>query len=500
MSSIRLCTHNLDALDDRVDKPGYDRSAVTVGIVHFGVGGFHRSHQAMYVDRLMNEGVGLDWGICGVGVMPSDAAMKQALAAQDHLYTLVTRDGKGRHTARVIGSIVDYLYAPDEPEKVLAVLTDPQTRIVSLTVTEGGYNIDAVTGEFDTTNEEVVADARATDTPRTMFGFVVEALHRRRSAGVAPFTVMSCDNIEGNGNVARSSIIMFARLRDAELAEWIDTNVAFPNSMVDRITPVTVEADIAELRDEFGIEDRWPVVCEPFTQWVLEDSFGAGRPPFERGGVQLTDDVAPYELMKLRLLNAGHQALAYAGHLAGYVYAHDAAADPVFIDFLLGYWNEEARPTLDPVPGVNLDDYVQTLLERFTNPAIKDTIARLCASSSDRIPKWVLPVIRANLAAGRPCERGIAIVASWARYAEGVDERGLPIDVQDGLHDELLALAALQRTDPLAFVRNTRLFGDLAEQPGFTTVYQRCLDSLHAVGARQTLLDLNTALDSEHSS
>lgn len=302
----------------------------------------------MYIDRLMNNGSALDWGICGIGLMPADLAMHQALSAQDGLYTLLTKEGGGRTEARVIGSIVRHLYAPADPEAVLDVLSDPRTRIVSLTVTEGGYNIDPVTGEFDKDNAAVRADLAPGATPSTSFGYIVEALRRRRHAGAAPFTVMSSDNVQSNGHVARSSVLAFAALRDPDLAEWVAAHAAFPSSMVDRITPVTSPSDIEQLLTQFGVEDTWPVVCEPFTQWVLEDTFVAGQPAFEKAGVQLTDDVQPYELMKLRLLNASHQAIAYHGHLAGYVYAHEAAADPVFVEFMVGYMNGEARPTLAP--------------------------------------------------------------------------------------------------------------------------------------------------------
>jgi len=267
--------------------------------------------------------------------------------------------------------------------------------------------------------------------------------------------------------------------------------VAFPNSMVDRITPTTAPEDIAELHEDFGVEDDWPVVCEPFTQWVLEEKFVNDRPPLEEAGVQLTSDVEPYERMKLRLLNAGHQAIAYSGYLSGFTYAHEAASDPVFVEFLLGYMNDEGRPTLGDVPGIDLDDYVRTLIERFANPAIRDTIARLCAFSSDRIPKWVLPVIRANLATGGEIIRSTAIVASWARYAEGVDEHGQPIDVQDALRDEVMARARQQGDDPLAFVRNRQLFGELSDNAEFARCYESCLKSFHSIGAYRTLQGIN---------
>jgi len=491
----QLDASSLAALDERVAVPAYDRSAVSGGIVHFGVGGFHRAHQAMYLDALMSSGAALDWGITGVGLLPGDRRMHEVLHRQDCLYTLVVKDPDGQMHPRVIGSIVDYLFGPDDPEAVLAVLSDPATRIVSLTITEGGYLVNQATGEFDAADPSIQADLADGAVPSTAFGYVVEALRRRREAGTEPFTVMSCDNIQGNGEVAHKMIGAFARLKDAGLAAWFEESVAFPNSMVDRITPVTTEADRAQLAEEFGVEDGWPVVCEPFTQWALEDRFPTGRPPYDEAGVQLVPDVTPYELMKLRLLNASHQALCYLGYLSGYRYAHEVCQDELFTGFLLGYMDEEGTPTLEPVPGVDLDAYKHQLIERFANPEIRDTLARLCAESSDRIPKWLVPVIRQNLADGGQVRRSALVVASWARYAEGLDEQGEPIEIVDRRKDAVMQRAARQGEDPLAFLRDPDLFGDLVEDERFTREYTAALASLHEVGARATLEALRDPTD-----
>jgi mannitol 2-dehydrogenase len=477
----------LSSAADAVPGPGYDRSRVIPGVVHFGVGGFHRAHQAMYHDRLMNDGKARDWGICGVGVMPADRRMKEALDAQDGLYTLVVKHSDGTYEPRVIGAIVQYLFAPDDPSAVIEKLAAATTRVVSLTVTEGGYNIHNVTGEFDAEDPDVAHDLEPRATPRTTFGLITEALRRRRARRLAPFTVMSCDNLPGNGHLSRTVFTAFARLRDPELGDWVEREVRFPNSMVDRITPVTTEADRTELRERFGIDDNWPVVCEPFTQWVLEDAFTLGRPPYEEAGVQVVDDVGPYELMKLRLLNAGHQALGYLAYLAGYRLVHEAAQDPLFRAFVRGYMDDEATPTLAPVPGVDLDDYKRTLIERFSNPEVRDTIARLCAESSDRMPKFLLPVVRRQLETGGEITHCATVVAGWARYAEGVDEQGEPIDVVDPLKDQLVERARRQREDPVAFIANRDLFGDLADDRRFVAAYRSALASLHERGARATL-------------
>ncbi|NHN57401.1 mannitol dehydrogenase family protein [Calidifontibacter sp. DB0510] len=493
-AAVPLSDATSDRLADSVARPAYDRSRVTPGIVHLGVGGFHRAHQAMYLDRLMSQGVALDWGIVGVGVLPQDDRIVQILNRQDGLYTLVEKHPDGELVPRVIGSIQRMLHAPADPEAVLAAMTDPAIRIVSLTITEGSYLVDQVTGEFEADHPSLQGDLRPDAIPATAFGFVVEALRRRRAAGTPPFTVMSCDNLPGNGDVARATMTAFARLKDAELADWMDAQVAFPNSMVDRITPVTTPQDIEQLADGFGVADGWPVVCEPFTQWVLQDRFVDGRPPWQDAGVQLVDDVVPYELMKLRLLNASHQALCYLGYLAGYRYAHEVAQDPLFAEFLLGYMGSEGRPTLPDVPGVDLAAYSRQLIERFANPQVRDTLARLCAESSDRIPKWLVPVIQADLAAGRPVERSALVVASWARYAEGVDEQGQPIDIVDHRKEAVMAAAQRQAEEPLAFLADRTLFGDLAQQPAFTTPYLQALKSLHDKGSRATLAEWVTRL------
>ena len=485
--ATRLGGGRLTALSARLPVPSYDRRAVSPAIVHFGVGSFHRAHQAMYLDRLLNAGAASEWGICGVGVLSGDREMELALGAQDHLYTLVEKHSDGEYDARVIGSIVDYLYAPEAADEVIDRLAAPPTQIVTLTITEGGYGIDDLTGKFNPHSPGIAEDLEPGARPRSVFGLLAAALGRRRDAGTQPFTIVSCDNLQGNGSLAREALISFTTALDPALAEWIEREVRFPNSMVDRITPATTDEDREEVRRRFGVDDRWPVVCEPFTQWVLEDSFSSRRPPLEEAGVQIVSSVEPYELMKLRLLNASHQGLAYFARLIGYTYVHEAAQDPLFRAFLRGYMDDEATPSLDPVPGVDLDEYKDTLIERFSNPEIRDTIARVCAESSDRIPKWLLPVIRYQLEHDGPVGHSAAIVASWARYAEGTDEQGQRIEIVDRRRDEIVSLAARQAADPTAFISNRELFGDLADNRRFVEAYLGSLNSLHEHGSRRTL-------------
>jgi mannitol 2-dehydrogenase len=488
-----LNASTMESLGARAQLPRYDRRAVSTGIVHIGVGGFHRAHHAMYVDRLMNDGEAMDWGICGVGLLAGDARMRDTLTAQDGLYTLVLKYPDGTWQPQVIGSIVEYLYAPDDPDAVVEKMADEAVRIISLTITEGGYNIDPLTRRFDLTAPAVVADLH-NDRPATVFGLITEALTRRRRRGIRPFTVLSCDNVPANGQVARTALTAFARARAPELGEWARTHVRFPNSMVDRITPQTTDEDRAEISERFGIADRWPVVAEPFSQWFFEDDFSDGRPAYEHAGAQVVDDVEPYEMMKLRLLNAGHQVLGCLGYLAGYRMLHEAAQDPLFAGLLLGYMDREATPTLRPVPGTDLPTYKRELIERFSNAGTGDTVARQCVDVSDRIPTFLLPVVRDQLARGGEVGRAAAAVAGWARYAEGVDEQGNAIDVIDGRRDAIMAAARRYPADPLAFVRQKDIFGDLADDPRFAAPYLAVLASLHAHGARRALARLSVLI------
>ncbi|WP_152352498.1 mannitol dehydrogenase family protein [Brachybacterium subflavum] len=518
MTSLNAAALPEIAAAGRIPVPDVPLEERSVGIVHFGVGGFHRAHQAMFLDRLMRAGRDRDWALCGVGLLPGDARMRDALGAQDGLYTLVTKAPDGTQDPRVIGSIAEYLFAPDDPEAVLARMSEASTRIVSLTVTEGGYNYNPSTGEFQRETPAVAEDLRtafggegsgvggAADGgdapvghPQTMFGFVVEALRRRREAGTPPFTVMSCDNVRGNGDLAKRMILAYAQLRDesglhgdAPMAPWIDEHVAFPNCMVDRITPVTAESDIEMISREYDVQDAWPVVSEDFVQWVLEDSFPLGRPAWEEVGVQMVEDVEPYELMKLRLLNCSHQAIAYFGLLLGQTFAHEAAQDEDLAPFTRTlYMDREGTPTVPDVPGIDLDAYKDELMARFSNAHVRDTLARLAAESSDRIPTWMVPVIQENLEAGRDVSACAAIVASWARYAEGTGENGEEWPVVDRLHDRVMGAAAKHDEDHLAFLRDAELFGDLVEHEAFTTPYLHALDVLRTRGARALLQELH---------
>jgi mannitol 2-dehydrogenase len=484
-----LSNATLASLPPAVSAPRYDRTALRCGIVHIGVGRFHRSHQAMYLDELMRRGVAMDWAICGAGVRPSAAATRDALVAQDHLYTLTVKEPDGTRRSRVIGSLNGYRYARDDAAGLVAQIADPACRVVSLTISEGGYGIDPGTGEFTGESAEIQADLRG-DTPnQTAFGIVLQAMRLRRADGAGGLTILSCDNIQHNGQVARAAFLGFAERKNPELARWMREHIAFPSSMVDRVTPRTVDADGAYLEQTYGYRDRLPVTCEPFHQWVLEDTFAAGRPPLEDVGVDVVTDVEPYELMKLRLANGTHQALCYFGYLLGHRYVHEAITDPDIHALLLRYIDEEAVPTLRPIAGVDPRAYGRKVIERFANAEIRDLLTRICAETSERMPKFLLPVVTAQLEMGGPVRQCAAVVASWARYAEGVDEQGRPIDVIDPRRDALMA-AARQNGNPTAFIENRSVFGDLAQSPRFVRDYLDALECIRTKGVRVALREL----------
>ncbi|MEI2808433.1 mannitol dehydrogenase family protein [Albidovulum sp.] len=466
--------------------PGYDRARLKPGILHVGVGNFHRAHMAVYLDRLFSAGEGHDWAILGAGVRPADAAMRDRLAAQDWLTTVVELDPDGLN-ARVVGAMTGFV--PVEAEATIAAMADPAIRIVSLTITEGGYYVDARSGGFDAGHPDMVADAAAPEAPKTVFGMILAALRRRRSTGLVPFTVMSCDNLPGNGHVTARAVTGLARLSDPALAEWIAAEAAFPNSMVDCITPATSDRERALVADRFGLIDAAPVVCEPFRQWVLEDRFPQGRPPLETVGVEFVDDVAAYELMKLRILNGGHAAIAYPSALLGHHFVHEAMADPLIARWLEALERREILPTLAPIPGVSYDAYLARVTGRISNPAVGDTIRRLCLDGSNRQPKFILPTLSQALAAGRPFA-GLALeVALWCRYCAGTDEAGREIAPNDDTWDELSRRARAARHDPAAFLANRAVFGPLGDDAQLGAAFGQHLKRLWSDGVRAVLAD-----------
>ena len=482
--TIPLNSAALTALPPGVHGPDYSRAALTPGILHVGVGNFHRAHMAVYLDQLFGLDQDHDWALVGAGVRAGDAVMRDKLAVQDWLTTVVELDPSGLK-ARVIGSMIDFV--PVDSAATIAKMADPAIRIVSLTVTEGGYYIDAKTDGFDTKAADIAQDAANPASPRTVFGMMIAALRQRRAAGLAPFTILSCDNLPENGHVAHRTVIGLAHLSDPVFADWIDAHVAFPNSMVDCITPATSDRERKLVADKFGLTDTVPVACEPFRQWVLEDNFPQGRPKLELVGAEFVTNVAHFELMKLRILNGGHAAIAYPGALLGHVYVHDAMADPRVSGWLDRLTRAEIVPTLTPIPGVSFDAYREKVADRFSNPEIGDTIPRLCLDGSNRQPKFILPVLRQALAENR-AYAGLSLeVALWCRYCAGTDEAGNAIPPNDDNADDLRVRALAAKTDPQAFLSNTLVFGALGHDPKFASAFAAALASLWSNGVEQTL-------------
>ena len=484
----RLSASTLAHVPAGVRLPDYDRTGITPGIVHLGIGAFHRAHMAVYVDDLLKDNP--DWAIVGASLRRPDT--KEALEPQDGLYTVAVRDAAGTHP-RVIGSILKVLDANSEREELLALMASPAIRIVSLTVTEKGYCHDPATGELDQRHPDIVHDLANPTAPRSAPGMLVEALARRKAAGIAPFTVLSCDNLPSNGATVKRIVAKLAGLRDAALGEWV-AGVAFPGTMVDRIVPSTTDADRAEIAGLIGTEDAWPIVTEPFSQWVIEDDFPQGRPPFEKVGAQLVKDVEPFEHMKLRMLNGSHSTMAYLGYLAGYEHIADVMGDADFVKLIHGLMTEEVMPTLD-MPGTDLGAYRDQLLERFRNPALKHRTWQIAMDGSQKLPQRLLGTIRDRLAAGQGFERLSLGVAAWMRYVTGIDETGESIDVRDPLAMRMMAIAADAGDDAealyIGLVALTEVFGtDLGENQSFGETVATHLDSLFEVGVKATVAEV----------
>ncbi len=482
---ISLSNATLARLPSAVRRPRYDRGALTAGIVHIGLGNFHRAHQAWYLHRLFDEGLCHDWAIVGAGVRPADSAQRDRLMAQDCLTTLIELDPSGT-SAEVVGPMIDYVPVEETNAALILQMADPAIRIVSLTVTEGGYYKDPASGEFDAGHADIRHDAANPDRPRTAFGAMIAALRLRRDRGVGPFTALSCDNLQGNGATLRQTVVGLARLSDPQLADWIEANCSFPNSMVDCIVPATGPKEI-DLARRFGIDDKAPVTHENFRQWVIEDKFCAGRPELDRVGATLSDDVHSYEAMKIRILNAGHQLIANPGEILSVKTISDCMAHPVIHAFFRKVQMTEIAPHVDPVPGMSPGDYVDLIDRRFSNPAIIDTTRRVAFDGSSRHTGFLLPILRDGLAAGAPVE-GLALAeALWARMCEGTREDGTTIEPNDPFWDQLQAAARSARERPSAWLEQRQFYGDLADEPRFAEAFGRWLSLIWSDGSAMAM-------------
>ncbi|WP_299152852.1 mannitol dehydrogenase family protein [uncultured Tateyamaria sp.] len=478
---------NLDTLGDlpsAVRTPTYDRTDLSAGIVHIGLGNFHRGHQAWYLHRLMDQGMAHDWAILGAGVRAGDAAQREKLLAQDCLTTLIELDPSGK-SAEVTGSMIGFIPVAGNNAALIAQMADPSIRIVSMTVTEGGY-YQTVDGTLDSDHADIRHDVASPGTPKTAFGAMVAALKLRRASGAGPFTCQSCDNLQGNGDILRQTVVGLAQLSDPDLAVWIEETVTFPNSMVDCIVPATGQTELA-LAQSLGIDDAAPVTHENFRQWVIEDKFCAGRPDWDKVGATFTDDVHIYEAMKLRLLNAGHQIIATPGELLSVATIADTMAHPLIAPLFAKIAVEEIVPHVVAVPGMTPTAYVDLITRRFANPEIYDTTRRVAFDGSSRHPGFLHPVIRDALAAGTRID-GLALVeALWARMCAGTREDGSAITPNDPHWGQLTVQAQKARTNPMVWLRQEQFYGDLGSNVRFADSFTRWFALVWADGTEAAL-------------
>ncbi|WP_085306530.1 mannitol dehydrogenase family protein [Planktotalea arctica] len=482
--AIALSDVALAQLPTAIKRPRYDRSKLTAGIVHIGLGNFHRAHQAWYLHRLMEQGLAHDWAILGAGVRAGDSVMRDKLLAQDCLTTLIELDPAGV-SAEVIGSMIGFVPIEDDNASLIKAMCEPAIRIVGLTVTEGGYFRDA-SGALDLSHADIVHDAANPDKPRTAFGAMIAALKLRRANGHAPFTGLCCDNLQGNGEILRQTVVGLARLSDPALADWIDQNASFPDAMVDCIVPATGAAEL-EVARALGVNDAAPVTHENFRQWVIEDNFCNGRPPWEQAGATLTDNVHPFESMKIRILNAGHQLLANVGEVNGLETIADCMGDAQIAAFFRKAQTEAILPNVDAVPGMSPERYLGLIESRFANPKIRDTTRRVAFDGSSRHPGFILPVLREAMDNGSSYE-GLALAqALWARMCAGTREDGSVIAPNDPHWDALVQAAEAARVDPSAWLAQTQFYGDLGCSPEFLESFAKWLELIWDKGSRAAI-------------
>ncbi len=471
-----------------IQTPTYQPEDHQVGIVHIGIGAFHRGHMAVYTDDVLAHEGG-DWRITGVSLRSS--GVRDRMAPQNCLYTLVERSGEGEKL-RIIGSIQNILVAPESPAQVLDCLTRPETRIVSATITEKGYLRDPASGALLADHPDIVHDLNNPGEPVTIHGFLVEALARIRRAGTAPFTPLCCDNLAANGASLKRVVVEFAHLRDPDLARWIADHVVFPDTMVDRIVPATTQADIDAVSEKLGCRDEAPVLCEPFSQWVIADTLPHPRPAWEKYGVTFVKDVAPFEEMKLRLLNASHSAMAYLGYLGGHEYIHQVIGDPVYLKYIRTMMSEEMIPTLHMPEDVDLEAYCDNLIERFSNPTLWHKTWQIAMDGSLKIPLRMLNTVRDRIANSKPYPRIAMAIAGWLRYITGYDEAGQPIDVSDPFADRLRQIADGHKDNPADYVSAILeledIFGqDLPRNPEFKAAVTAALEQISTSGVRAAI-------------
>ncbi len=482
---VKLSNAMLRRLPDGVEGPVYDRSGLTPGIVHIGLGNFHRAHQAWYLHRLMQLGQAHDWAIIGAGVRPRDAAQRKKLLAQDNLTTLIELGPSGT-SAEVIGSMIGYVPVEEHNSALIKQMADPAVRIVTLTITEGGYYVDPATQDFDADHPDIRYDAANPGAPRTVFGAMSAALRLRRNGGAGPFTGQSCDNLQGNGAILRQAVVSLTRQTDPDLADWIDANCTFPNSMVDCIVPSTGPKELA-LVSEFDIDDAVPVTHENFRQWVIEDDFCAGRPDWDRVGATFTGDVHAYEVMKVRILNGGHQIIANPGEILSIKSISGCMEHPLIGAFFRKVAMDEIVPHVQALPGMTPAAYVSLIERRFSNPGIPDTTRRVAFDGSSRHPGFILPVIRDALNAGSPIAGLVLAEALWARMCAGTREDGTVIEPNDPMWVDLVNAATQASETPEMWLGQRHFYAGLAENAEFRTQFVHWMRMIWSRGTEAAL-------------
>ncbi|MCB4809257.1 mannitol dehydrogenase family protein [Tamlana sp. 62-3] len=469
---------NLKLLPETVLTPTFNRDLIKTSILHIGVSSFHRSHQAYYTDELINKFNELNYGICGVDLLETDRKIYNILKDQDGLYTLYTKDPEGNHKARIIGAIVEYFFGPENPLAVIEKMANPDIKIISLTIAEDGYQLNEVTGAFNINHPFIEEDIKTPFKPKTVFGYLTQALKLRKLRNLPGCTILSCDNIKANGDTIKEALFNYVSKTEPELLDWISKNTTFPNSMVDRITTVTDFKDIDALKNEFAIDDQWPVICEPFSQWIIEDRFLHEKPSWEKVGVMFTDSISGFERMKLRLLNAGHSVLGILGTICGYKNVYEAATDDSLMLFLTLYMNDEVLPTLHDLNTENIKSYQHNLVNRFKNPYLNDRLSRICSESSSKIPLFILPTINDLLKQKKSITKAAFIIAAWCRYNDGLNDSKTSYNINDNISGTLIRSAALSYQNPLKFLEIESVFGDLSKNDTFTESYTSSLNLL----------------------
>jgi mannitol 2-dehydrogenase len=489
--SYYLNAENLSSLPKDVSVPSYDRNLINTSILHIGVSNFHRSHQAYYIHELIDKYKELNYGICGVDLLESDRKIYNILKDQDGLFTLYTKEKNGSHKAKIIGSIVEYFYGPENPLAVIEKMAHRDIEIISLTIAEDGYHLNEITGEFDINHPAVTEDIKNPFSPKTVFGYLTQSFKLRKLRNLPGCTILSCDNIKSNGDTMKQSLYNYVSITEPDILNWISKNISFPNTMVDRITPITNSTDIHTLKEDFHIDDQWPVVCEAFSQWVIEDKFIHDRPVWDKVGVQYTENIAPFENLKLRLLNASHTILGILGTLHGYKTVYETATDNDFLFFLKAFLDEEVTPTLIDSDNKSIESYKNNLVSRFQNPHINDQLFRICQESSAKVPLFILPTVKYQLDNDKQVKRAAFIIAAWAKYNDGVDDNETPYDIIDTMSGTLIRTAALSIQSPMKFIEIKSIFEDLSENITFTSYYLDALSQLRENKVKECIQNWN---------